>query len=76
MKGSYRDFNVIVTFRHDVYRHLFNDKTTLFSNDFSNCCKYFKEGWDQCYKDYNSAVNATTGLSYYIQYGVGYILNG
>ena len=45
-----------------MYRHLFNDKTTLFSNDFSNCCKHFKEGWDQCYKDYNSADEHNYGV--------------
>lgn len=49
-KGSSRDFLIHVPFRHDVYHRLFDNKTTLFRIDFCNA--YFKEGWDQCYKDY------------------------
>ena len=41
-KGSSRDFNINVEFRHDVYRYLFKDKTTLFCNDFDT--RYFKVG--------------------------------
>ena len=58
-RGSCRDFKVHVIFRHDVYRFLFNDKMTLYSNDFNN--KYFKEGWDQCFSDYRDDDDYNTG---------------
>lgn len=59
-KGSSRDFYLHVNFRHDVYHHLFRDKTTLFRDDFNS--KYFKEGWDQCYKDYSIDDKHNYGL--------------
>lgn len=49
-KGSRKDFMIYVNFRHDVFRYLFNNKTTLYHNDFD--IKYFKEGWDQCFSNY------------------------
>ena len=49
-----------VIFRHDVYRHLFGDKTILCRSDFNS--QYFKEGWDQCYKDYDSTDEHNHGL--------------
>ena len=59
-KGSSRDFFIHVPFRHDVYHHLFNDKMTLFRNDF--CSRFFKEGWDQCYKDYSTDDERNYGI--------------
>ena len=39
---------------------------TLFRNDF--CSTYFKEGWDQCYKDYSRDDDCNFGLR--IQYPI------
>ena len=59
-KGASRNFYIHVIFRHDVYRYLFDNKTNLFRNDFNS--KYFKEGWDQCYKDYRIDDNHNYGV--------------
>lgn len=59
-RGPLKILKVNVNFRHDVYRHLFADKTTLFRSDFNS--QYFKVGWDQCYKDYNSTDEYNHGL--------------
>ena len=59
-RGSSRDFTVNVNFRHDVFRFLFKDKTTLYYNDFDK--KYFKEGWDQCCSDYSDDDDFNCGI--------------
>lgn len=50
-KGSSRNFHVHVIFRHDVYCYLFDNNS-----------KYFKEGWDQCYKDYRIGDSHNYGV--------------
>ena len=59
-KGSSKNFSIHVNFRHDVYHHLFNNKTTLYRNDF--CSRFFKEGWDQCYIDYSTVEEHNYGI--------------
>ena len=58
-RGSCRDFIINVNFRHDVFRFLFNNKTTLYFNDFDK--KYLKEGWNQCFSDYREDDDYNTG---------------
>ena len=45
--GTTRSTQVITEFRHDVFKHLFNNKMHLSAQDFPS--KWFVDGWDQCY---------------------------
>lgn len=45
--GTTRSTQIIVEFRHDVFKCLFSNKMHLSAQDFP--AKWFVDGWDQCF---------------------------
>ena len=53
--GTTKSTQVTVEFRHDIFKYLFNNKINLSAQDFP--CKWFVNGWDQCYFERRSHRN-------------------